>query len=76
MLIEMCRWPRGHFENNAESRIAILFDDLIGSACMLSVATLPRRPPVDIDRPRSAASRYGELLQLSCQVVTDPSMIS
>ena len=71
-LIEKCRWPQGYFDNNPNSRVAILFDDNIDSSYVLSVASLPRPPP---PRPgtrnfRSAASNYGELLAWECQVVT------
>ena len=86
-LIEECRWPQGYLDNNAHSRIAILFDDLIDSSYMLSVATLPRRLapytrpirsalPRNTRRIRSAASGYGELLTWPCQVVTDLGTIS
>lgn len=76
MLLEKCRWPQGYLEN-PDSRIAILFDNLIDSSYMVSIATLPRPPQnTDHDHFASATERYGELLQLECQIVTDRGTIS
>ena len=77
-LIESCLWPQNYFENNPNSRIAILFDNNVDSSYMLSVATFPRKPTAAADRYRirSATSRYGELLQWACQIVADPGTIS